>query len=48
VLRAPSDGIVVAVNNEVGEIAGSSASQDSGGVFLTMAIVPSESGGESP
>jgi HlyD family secretion protein len=48
VLRAPSDGIVVAVNNEVGEIAGSSGSADSSGVFLTMAIVPSESGGVSP
>jgi multidrug resistance efflux pump len=48
VLRAPSDGIVVAVNNEVGEIAGSSGSTDSSGVFLTLAIVPSESGGESP
>jgi HlyD family secretion protein len=48
VLRAPSDGIVVAVNNEVGEIAGSSGSGDSSGVFLTLAIVPSESGGESP
>jgi HlyD family secretion protein len=48
VLRAPSDGIVVAVNNEVGEVAGSSGSTDSSGVFLTLAIVPSESGGESP
>jgi HlyD family secretion protein len=47
VLRAPSDGIVVAVNNEVGEIAGSSGSQDSGSVFLTLAIVPGDSGGES-
>jgi HlyD family secretion protein len=44
VLRAPSDGVVVAVNNEVGEIAGSSGSQDSGSVFLTLAIVPENSG----
>jgi HlyD family secretion protein len=48
VLRAPSDGIVVAVNNEVGEIAGSNGSGDSGGAFLTLAIVPRDSGGESP
>jgi HlyD family secretion protein len=48
VLRAPSDGIVVAVTNEVGEIAGSGGSADSGEAFLTLAIVPQDSGSESP
>jgi HlyD family secretion protein len=52
VLRAPSDGVVVAVNNAVGEVAGSSGSESSGdegssGVFITLAVVP-QGGEEAP
>jgi HlyD family secretion protein len=53
VLRAPSDGVVVAVNNAVGEVAGSTGSESSGdeggsGVFITLAVVPEASGEEAP
>ncbi len=53
VLRAPSDGVVVAVNNAVGEVAGSTGSESSGdegssGVFLTLAVVPAGSGEGTP
>lgn len=53
VLRAPSDGVVVAVNNAVGEVAGSTGSESSGdeaasGVFITLAVVPEESGEGAP
>jgi multidrug efflux pump subunit AcrA (membrane-fusion protein) len=53
VLRAPSDGVVVAVNNAVGEVAGSIGSESSGdegasGVFITLAVVPEGSGEEAP
>ncbi len=50
VLRAPSDGVVVAVNNAVGEVSGSSGSESdsSSGVFLTLAVVPSGSGEGTP
>jgi hypothetical protein len=53
VLRAPSDGVVVAVNNAVGEVAGSTGSESAGdegasGVFITLAVVPEGSGEEAP
>jgi HlyD family secretion protein len=53
VLRAPSDGVVVAVNNAVGEVAGSTGSESSGdegssGVFITLAVVPEGSGRAAP
>ena len=53
VLRAPSDGVVVAVNNVVGEVAGSTGSESSGdegssSVFITLAVISGESEEEAP